>query len=227
MSEWWTYRLSSFLLFSPRTYYRLLELYNIEIWPVHLLALALGAAVMLFARRGGVAAGRGVALILAACWLFVAWAFLLRRYATINWAATYFAAAFVVEALLLIVTALRGRLAFDAKASLGHRAGLGIVVFALVAQPALGPLAGRLWSNAEFFGVAPDPTVAATLGALLSATGRFRWGLAVIPLAWCAVSGAFRAAMHAPDAWVLPLVAVVVTMLAAVRALASRRAPAP
>ena len=28
MSEWWTYRLSNFLLFSPRTYYRLFELYN-------------------------------------------------------------------------------------------------------------------------------------------------------------------------------------------------------
>ena len=28
MSEWWTYRLTDFLLFSPRTYDRLFELYN-------------------------------------------------------------------------------------------------------------------------------------------------------------------------------------------------------
>ena len=33
MSEWWTYRPSDFLLFAPRTYYRLFELYNAEIWP--------------------------------------------------------------------------------------------------------------------------------------------------------------------------------------------------
>ena len=33
MSEWWTYSLSDFLLFSPRTYYRLFELYNLAIWP--------------------------------------------------------------------------------------------------------------------------------------------------------------------------------------------------
>jgi hypothetical protein len=33
MSEWWTYRLTSFLLFSPRTYYRTIERYNLEIWP--------------------------------------------------------------------------------------------------------------------------------------------------------------------------------------------------
>ena len=28
MSEWWTYRLSDFLLYAPRTYFRLFELYN-------------------------------------------------------------------------------------------------------------------------------------------------------------------------------------------------------
>jgi hypothetical protein len=28
MSEWWTYTLSDFLLFSPRVYYRLFELHN-------------------------------------------------------------------------------------------------------------------------------------------------------------------------------------------------------
>ena len=33
MSEWWTYHLSDFLLFAPRTYYRLFELYNAAIWP--------------------------------------------------------------------------------------------------------------------------------------------------------------------------------------------------
>jgi hypothetical protein len=27
MSEWWSYSLSDFLLFSPRTYYRLFDLY--------------------------------------------------------------------------------------------------------------------------------------------------------------------------------------------------------
>jgi hypothetical protein len=31
MSEWWTYSLWDFLLFSPRTYYRLFELYNLAI----------------------------------------------------------------------------------------------------------------------------------------------------------------------------------------------------
>ncbi len=42
MSEWWTYTLSDFLLFSPRVYYRLLELHNHALWPAHLLTIARG-----------------------------------------------------------------------------------------------------------------------------------------------------------------------------------------
>ena len=51
MSEWWTYELSDFLLFSPRTYYRLFELYNRDVWPAQILALALGVAIVALWRR--------------------------------------------------------------------------------------------------------------------------------------------------------------------------------
>ncbi len=53
MSEWWTYSLSDFLLFSPRTYYRLSELYNIAIWPAQIVMLALGVALVVLLRQGG------------------------------------------------------------------------------------------------------------------------------------------------------------------------------
>src|SRR6185312_3415133 len=113
MSEWWTYRLSSFLLFSPRTWFRLHELYNAEIWPAQIVGISCGLAIVVLARRGGVRSGPVVAVLLTACWLWVAWAFHLRRYATINFAATWFGAAFGLEALLLVVLgAARGRLAF-------------------------------------------------------------------------------------------------------------------
>ena len=88
MSEWWTYSLSDFLLFSPRIYYRLFELYNAAIWPLQILALALGAAIFGLLLSGVVWRGRAIATILAACWLWVAWGYLLQRYDTINWAAS-------------------------------------------------------------------------------------------------------------------------------------------
>ena len=153
-SEWWTYTLRDFLLFSPRTYYRLFELYNTAIWPAQIVALGLGLAVPALLRRPSAARGRAIAAILAACWLWVAIAFHAQRYGTINPAAAYFAAGFGLEAALLIwIGILRGRLSFERPAG---RAGFWIFLFALAIEPILGPLFGRGWRQVEIFGVAPE-----------------------------------------------------------------------
>lgn len=224
MSEWWTYTLSDFLLFSPRTYYRLFELYNAAIWPAQVVAVALGLAVLALLRRAQALQGRLIAAILAACWLWVAIAFHMHRYATINWVAVYFAAAFGFEAAVWIWTGvIRGRLVFERDSDVVGRAGLWIFVFALALQPLVGPLLGRGWRQAEVFGVAPDPTAVATLGILSLAIGRVRWELIAIPGIWCAISGATLYAMKAPDAWVSPLAGALAVFLAALKTLERRR----
>jgi hypothetical protein len=218
MSEWWTYSLSDFLLFSPRTYYRLLELYNVAILPAQIVALASGA-VILFLLRDGATKGRIVVVILAALWLFTAWAWHWQRYATINWAASYFAIAFAFEALLLLwIGLIRGALAFRPKAETVSRLGLGLFLFALIVQPLIAPVLGREWMQIELFGVAPDPTAVATLGLLLAAA-RTSWVLLIVPLAWCVISGATLWAMNSPDALVMPLAAAIVLILAVSRSL--------
>src|SRR6187399_1211337 len=102
MSEWWTYSLSDFLLFSPRTYYRLFELYNRAIWPAQIATLILGVVVLALLLHRASWRARAISAILAAGWALVAWAYLLSRYQTINWTAGYFAVGFFIEAALLI-----------------------------------------------------------------------------------------------------------------------------
>jgi hypothetical protein len=153
-------------------------------------------------------------MILAACWLWVAWAYLLLRYETINWAARYFAVGFAIEAALLVWSGLirdglRLRRAWDAATI----AGLGLFCLALFAWPLIGLSLGRPVVQAEAFSVAPDPTVAATLGVLLAAE-RTRWKLLVIPLLWCAISSATLWTMQSPDALVMPAVALLAAILA-------------
>jgi hypothetical protein len=224
MSEWWTYRLGSFLLFSPRTYYRLFELYNTAIWPAQLLALALGLGIAALLLRGGPAT-RWIGAALSACWLWSGVAFLAWRYARINWAATDFAWAFALEAAFLLWTALRGRITFGPPADLVGRAGFAIVLVSVAILPLLAPILGRGWRSAEIFGLAPDPTAVATLGALLAAKGRRRWPLMVIPVLWCLVTGATLLAMASPDFWVAPLLsAVSVVLSAGHRRFSTRRA---
>jgi hypothetical protein len=213
MSEWWTYSLSDFLMFSARTYYRLFELYNLAIWPFHLIAGAFGVTILMCVARSGAASGRVDASLLAACWLWVAWAFHAERYSTINWAANYFAIGFAAEALLLFWSGtVRGRLALAPVRSGTDRIALGMLLFALLVYPLLGPASGRSWRQLEMFGVAPDPTAVATLGLLLL-SARVPWLLLPIPLLWCAISGAILWTMQAPDALVAPLVALLALLL--------------
>jgi hypothetical protein len=228
VSEWWTYRLSSFLLFSPHTYYRLVELYNAAIWPAQIVALTLGLVLgirLFLAPRRGTATTACTAGILAAGWLWVAIAFLARRYATINWAAVWFAWAFALEAALLLAIVLgaaAGRIRFDEPRGLGRRVGLAVLVLALIGEPLVAPLLGRGLRGAEVFGTMPDPTALATLGILATTRFRGRWTAMVVPVLWCAVSGATLFAMRSPVWWVAPLAAAAAVAVVATGAAASR-----
>lgn len=225
MSEWWSYGLSDFLLFSPRTYYRLIESYNRDVWPAHIVAIVAGVvALALVLRRGGPWQGKLVATILATAWLWVGWAFHLQRYATINWAAKWFALGFAVEALLLIwIGVARGSLRFDSTTPLIRCTGLLVTVFGLFVFPMMAPLSGRSSAAIELFGIHPDPTAIVTLGILLLASGRVHWPLLVIPVVWCGVSGATSVAMGVPDAAVSPAIAGVVVAIAVWKTLTLRR----
>jgi len=210
MPEWWTYRLSDFLMFTPATYYRLFELHNAALWPAQLATLALGLVLVALAWRDAARTRVAVAVLLAALWLWVSWAFHWRRYATINLAATWFAAAFLLEALSLLGWGLlRGRR--EEALPQRDRVGPAIALFGLVLQPLSGPLLGRSWTGVEVFGLAPDPTATVALGLLLMLQAPA--SLLVIPLVWCVVSWATLWAMEAPDAPV-PLTVAVVAVVA-------------
>lgn len=223
MAEWLTYSPADFLMFAPRTYHRLLELYNRELWPAQLLALALGLAILGLLARGAGTRARIAAALLAGIWAWIAWAFHLDRYAAINSAAGYFAVGFGIQALALLATAFAGGTAAAASGSgFAERAGLGLIVFALFLQPLVGLSADRGWFELEYFGLAPDPTASATLGAALGLAGRVRWELLVLPLAWCLVAGATAAAMEAPDAPLMPALGLLAVALAIAKARSHR-----
>lgn len=200
MPEWWTYAPGDFLMYAPRVYDRLVDAYQREIWPAQLAALALAVAVAALARSRVAWRGRAAAATLAAGWAWIAWAFLAQRYATINWAAPYFAYAFAAQAaLLLVVGALRGRLVPDVRTGDGvARGAYALLLFALFVQPALGAALGGSVAAMPLAGLLPDPTAVATLGFVLTANGRARWTLLAVPLLWCAASGVL---LLAQESW--------------------------
>lgn len=199
MEVWASYSLSDLLLFSPSAYFRLYELLNAALWPLHLLLLAAGIALVVLTRRASPGSITAICVLLACLWATVAWWFLHQRYAPIHLAASWYAAAFGIQALLLLFAgmALRDRLGLngwaDAPAS---RPGLALLVYALAVHPFIGVLAGNPWVGVELFGLAPDPTALGTLGILLMATGMTGRLLMLIPLAWCLISALTYVAME-------------------------------
>lgn len=222
MSEWWAYRPSDFLMFAPRTYWRLFELHNAAWWPAPPLLLLAGLAWLVWLRRSGAPAWRAGAAGVAAAWLFVAITFTWQRYAPINWAAAAFAAGQIALALVLAALAKRSDLRAAAHGP-RRQAGWLLWLWALLLQPWLAPASGRPWAQAEVFALAPDPTALATLGLLLFAEAgstaahwwlRAAWALA---LAWCAISAATLLTMGAAQGWVA-LTGALVAVLASRRA---------
>jgi hypothetical protein len=183
MTEWWTYRLSDFLMFSPRIYWRLVESYNRDTYPAQVVAAGAGLVLLWMTAVPRPGAGRIAASILALAWLWVGWAFHWQRYATINWAAACFAAAFWLEAALLIIF---GALRFDGEERMpGPRVrsiGLTLGVCGLLLYPVAGLAAGRPWAQAEVFGVMPEPTALATLGLLLAGGQPDAKWLSIVPV---------------------------------------------
>lgn len=211
MTEWWTYRLSDFLMFAPRTYARLFELYNADVWPAQWLMLAAGLVATVAWWRHHRLAARFSCVVLALAWAIVGWAFHWQRFEPINWAAAYVALACLAQALLLALAAA----AVPRWQSRGQPArGIGLTMLALaLLLPALAAALGRPWLQSQVFGFAPDPTTLATLGVLtLTAPadrGRIRRVLEgtlwIVPLLWCGVGGAMSWTLEAPDAALLPL----------------------
>ncbi|SDJ13702.1 hypothetical protein [Billgrantia gudaonensis] len=215
MSEWLSYRPQDFLMFSPRVYERLFVLHNEALWPAPLLALALGAALLLalaFPRPVRIRAGL---VLLAAAWAFVAWAFLWQRYAPINWGIRYVVPLFALEALLLLGLGLRrGGLALPTGWPLPRGLGMALVAYAVFLHPLTAPALGRGLAGAEVIGLAPDPLAMATLGmaAMIRPTWQ-GWALLVIPALWCLASALTLHLLDSPGAW-LPLLAVLLAGVA-------------
>ena len=209
MTEWWTYRIDSFLLFSARTYQRLIESTNTDAWPLQMVTLMAGVGLLLWlGRPHSQRRDRVVFVLLALAWAWVAWNFLHRRFAAINWAADYAAVLFALQAMALLWVGVSrsGRVA-RRKMSPTDPVAILLIVLGVVVYPLLAPMLGRPWVQAEVFAVSPDPTAITTLGFLLLAEPPRR-ALIVVPVLWCLFHGAMLWGLRAGQAWVPPAVAL-------------------
>lgn len=185
MSEWWTYRPSDFLMFSARTWTRLVGSWNEALWPWQWAMVAMGLLMLAAAARDGRRERPWAIAVLAVAWAWIGWAFHWERFADVNTGARWFALAFGVQAVLLLVLGLRSA---GAPPTAMRGIGLALAALALI-YPLLAPLSGRGWSQAEVAGAMPEPTALLTAGLLLALPQRHRALLLAIPVLALVVGG--------------------------------------
>jgi hypothetical protein len=202
-----TYSVGNFIPFLPASYFRLFERQFEALWPLHPALLALGAAAIFLAVLGR---GRVVAVILAAAVATAAVTFHFRLYAELTPVGRVFGWAFLAQGIFLLVWGFISR--FDSRPPLDVTAwiGMALAVLGVAFYPPIALLSGRKLAGAEYFALAPDPTVCATIGILLI-IARPLWLLLLLPLPllWCVVSGATLKALEAPFAMLLPIIAAI------------------
>lgn len=210
-----TYALSNFMPMEPEVYKRLFVRQNQAVWPSQLLSFGLTIVALTLAWRPGTTYPFRVLVgaTLGGCWAWVGFTFHIQLYSELNWAATYMGWAFIAQGALMLTWGLQGKLErAPGPAGFSRFIGAGLMVFACIVYPLLGPATGRSWPGIELFGTTPDPTAIGTLGLLLLPR-RMPLLLAIIPVLWCIYSGITWWAMKWPPG-LAPGVAVLAFLVA-------------
>lgn len=191
------------LPFSRSEFIEVFAQYNLAIWPMQVLAYALGAAMVASLWRGSRSSGIFIAGGLAAMWLWTGVVYQWMHFAAINRAAIAFGALFVLQGIALAVAAARGKLRFQPPSSASGWLGVALVIYAAVLYPIVGWLAGDAYPAMPMFGVAPCPVVIFTFGMLLLATSHVSRWLLVVPVAWSLIGGSAAFLLGIAQDWLL------------------------
>lgn len=178
--------------FSTEQFLSVFELYNTAIFPTQLIliGLALIAVVLGMRSRGG----RLLSSILAFFWAWMAVAYHLLFFSTINPAAYFFAAVFLLQAVTFIRLGVqKDRFRFRSGADLSGIAGWLMIAYSLVLYPLLGYSLGHLFPRSPTFGV-PCPTTIFTFAMLLWQRQPVPFYVLAIPLSWSLIG--FTAAFY-------------------------------
>jgi hypothetical protein len=210
--------------FTIEQFFEVFARYNLALWPWQIAAVLAGIAVVALLWREARSSAVAITLILSAMWLINGIGYHWTYFAAVNPAARLFAAAFVLQGLLLAGVAFtQSDLRFRVRRVPTSLFGLACVAFALALYPLVGWLVGHRYPATPMFGVAPCPTTIFTIGVLVQGPWRqMRW-LLVIPGLWAAVGGSASILLGVPQDYAL--VAALVALLAmAVGHVANRQA---
>ena len=202
-----SYSIGDFISFSDEVYFRFFVRQLEACWPLLILVLIAGIAIPVFA---GMGKPKAAAIALTISFAASAITFHFKYFAELSPIGTVFGWAFLIQIPLLLVWGFFETSGEPFRPSVTTITGVAISAFALIGYPLLTQGAERGWKGAEYFGMAPDPTVCLCYSLVLMAA-RPRWALLLlpIPLVWSFVSWGTLDTFEAKTALALPAVSLI------------------
>lgn len=146
----------------------MLELFNTNLWPVHVIMYALAFVAIFFAIRKTHNSGLVITVILGFFWIWVGIVFNLLYFSKLYSMAYLFLGLFILEGIILAIQGLfRHRLTFRVRADIFGFTGGVLIIYALAGYPLIGYATGRGLEHLLYAGMMPCPTTIFTLGMLL------------------------------------------------------------
>jgi hypothetical protein len=197
------------LPFSHEQFFEVFAAYNRALW-LGAVVLWMLSLLAFFRMLSGANDQRAVTALLAAHWAWAAIAYHWVYFAAVNPAAVVFGAVFLVQAVLLGMSAWRRSVGYTWGRTPRHVIGALLAAYGL-AYPALAELLVGDYPSIPTFGV-PCPTTLLTIGFLLMATP-LRMALMIVPLAWTVVGGSAAVLFGVIPDWALILAGLAVVLV--------------
>ena len=192
------------LPFTRAQFVQVLTDYNLDVWPLQILAYLLGIGMMLLLFRPSLSRDRLIGAGLAAMWVWTGIAYHGLYLSAINPVSVVFGALFALQGVLILHEAvLRGRLRFGASDELSSWLGGAFVIYAAILYPVIGFLTAQSYLEMPMFGITPCPLTIFTFGMLLLTRDTVSRSLLVIPLGWSLVGGSAAFLLDMPQDWPL------------------------
>ena len=198
------------LPFSREDFFAVFASYNDAVWPAQIILIAMAAMIVAAARFSPRA--RWPVLALAGLWIWMGVVYHIGFFSRINSAASLIGAVFMLQGLVIGVSALSGALRFAVPRDRAPLAtGALLLGYALIGYPALAAASGQQYPAMPTFGL-PCPTTIFTLGMLTWSPSRVR-RVMIIPVLWAIVGTSAAAQLGVVEDWGLPAAAIAVILV--------------
>lgn len=212
--------------FTADEFFRVFAAYNTAVWPVQILLVSAAVSCLILAFRPEPWAGKVIATVLAALWIWMALAYHWAFFTEINPAARLFGAVFLLEAALLLWVGFRTRhVRFDPRQAPYGVLGAILITYALVAYPLVGIALGHRYPAQPTFGL-PCPTTIFTVGMLIWVKPRVPWGPLIVPVVWSGIGMSAVFYFGVLEDAMLPIATISATVLILIKNGRAKAAPA-